>query len=75
MAYGKVDFYGETLIDLTEDTINENVVFEGFTGHNAKGEPFTGKLSKDADTVDGYHIITTTDTNAVGQVGAITFIG
>lgn len=32
-----------------------------------------GKI--DADTVDGYHIITTTDTNAVGQVGALTFIG
>ena len=64
---------GETLIDLTKDTINENVVFEGFTGHNSKGEPFTGKLKRDADTLDGYHI--EVGSSGTGKKGYLSFFG
>lgn len=74
MAVNKVTLNDtETLIDLTSDTINENVVLEGYTGHNAKGEPFTGKLSRDADTVDGYHI--QVGSNVTAKNGYISFKG
>lgn len=33
---------GETIIDLRHDTINPEVVFEGYTGHDSQGEPFVG---------------------------------
>ena len=74
MAVNKVTLNDtETLIDLTSDTINENVVLEGYRGHNAKGEPFTGKLSRDADTVDGYHI--QVGSNVTPKTGYISFVG
>lgn len=74
MAVNKVTLNNEeVLIDLTSDTISEDVVLEGYTGHDASGEPFTGKLSKDADTIDGYHI--QAGSNIVAKTGYISFIG
>ena len=43
---------GEVLMDLTADTINENYVLKGFSGHGADGKPFVGKCEFDANTQD-----------------------
>lgn len=42
MGVNKVDFGGETLIDLTGDTISPETVRAGYTGHDKSGNPFTG---------------------------------
>ena len=39
MAYNKVIYDGNTLIDLTEDTVTSDNLIEGLTAHNSKGEP------------------------------------
>lgn len=44
MGVSKVDYYGETLIDLTEDTVNEETVVEGVTFTNSAGEKRTGSF-------------------------------
>lgn len=40
----KVVYAGVVLLDLTADTINENVIIDGYTGHDAAGNKITGKL-------------------------------
>ena len=42
MGVSKVDYYGETLIDLTEDTVSEETVMEGVTFTNGAGEKKVG---------------------------------
>lgn len=42
MGVSKVDFAGETLVDLTGDTVNEQVLLSGYTAHGADGEPVEG---------------------------------
>lgn len=44
MAISKVVYGGNTLIDLTEDTITENDLKEGVTAHGADGEEIVGSL-------------------------------
>ena len=41
----KVQFGNETLIDLTQDTINPEVMLSGYTAHNAAGAPITGGIT------------------------------
>lgn len=43
-AYNKVVYGGKTLIDLSSDTVSEDTVLEGYTGHKADGTPFVGTL-------------------------------
>lgn len=42
MGVSKVDYYGETLIDLTSDTISEETALEGTTFTDATGEKKVG---------------------------------
>ena len=44
MAINKVIYSGNTLIDLTGDTVTPDTLSEGVTAHNAKGEPITGTM-------------------------------
>ena len=44
MYVNKVDYNGNTLIDLTSDTITADKLLLGVTAHNAKGELITGTL-------------------------------
>lgn len=44
MAISMVVYGGDTLIDLTGDTVEEETLAEGATAHNARGEPITGKM-------------------------------
>ena len=43
---------GETLIDLTGDTLDAAHLLTGYTGHDKSGAPITGNCSYDADTSD-----------------------
>lgn len=52
MAINKVIYGGETLIDLTADTVTPDKVLVGYTTHGADGEKFTGTCDFDANTQD-----------------------
>ncbi|MBR5574381.1 MAG: hypothetical protein IKW35_07805 [Paludibacteraceae bacterium] len=52
MAISKVIYGGQTLIDLTADTVTADKVLEGYTAHGADGEKITGACTFDADTSD-----------------------
>ena len=43
MAVNKVVFGGETLVDLTSDTVSPDTLLEGETAHSASGEKIVGK--------------------------------
>lgn len=42
MAVSKVVYAGETLVDLTSDTVTANALKEGYTAHDKAGNPVTG---------------------------------
>lgn len=48
----KVIYGGNTLIDLTGDTVTADKILSGYTAHAASGEPITGTCAYDADTSD-----------------------
>ena len=48
----KVVYGGETLMDLTGDTIKADKLLKGYTAHGADGEPLTGTCEFDANTQD-----------------------
>ena len=48
----KVIYGGQTLIDLTGDTVKADKVLSGYTTHGADGAPIEGACTYDADTKD-----------------------
>lgn len=42
MAVNKVEYGGQTLVDLTADTVTEETLVAGTTAHNAAGEQISG---------------------------------
>lgn len=52
MAISKVVYGGNTLIDLTADTIKAEHLQVGYTAHGADGEPITGTNDWDSNTQD-----------------------
>lgn len=52
MAISKVIFGGNTLIDLTGDSITKDKLLKGVTAHGPDGEPMTGTCEFDANTQD-----------------------
>jgi len=44
MGVNKVEFGGDTLIDLTSDTVTSNNLLNGATAHSADGEPVVGNV-------------------------------
>lgn len=50
MGNSKIIFGGETLIDLTSDTVTADKLLKGFTAHGKDGEPITGACTFDSDT-------------------------
>lgn len=52
MAKSKIIYGGQTLIDLTGDTIVADKLQKGYTAHGADGEPIEGTNTFDADTQD-----------------------
>lgn len=60
MAINKIIYGGETLIDLTGDTITESDLAYGVTAHDKSGAVITGTSTLDSDTSD--------DTAAVAEI-------
>lgn len=52
MAINKVIYGGETLIDLTGDTVTPDKLLSGTTAHNMAGEEIEGSCTFDSDTSD-----------------------
>ena len=52
MAISKVIYGGQTLIDLTGDTIADDKLLKGYKAHGADGEVINGACTFDADTQD-----------------------
>lgn len=52
MAISKIVYGGNTLIDLTSDTITKDKLLSGYTAHGADGEVISGACTYDADTQD-----------------------
>lgn len=52
MGVSKVIYGGNTLIDLTSDTVDASKVLSGFTAHDKTGAIITGECTYDADTSD-----------------------
>ena len=52
MAINKIIYGGNTLLDLTGDTITAEDLAYGVTAHNRSGVQITGDSTKDSDTTD-----------------------
>lgn len=52
MAVNKVVYGGETLIDISKDTVAKDKLLAGFTAHDQDGNPITGECNFDAYTGD-----------------------
>lgn len=52
MAISKVVYGGNTLIDLTQDTVKAEHLLSGYTAHGADGEVITGANDWDSNTQD-----------------------
>ena len=52
MAVSKVVYGGNTLIDLTADTVKPEKILKSYTAHGADGEPIVGTCDYDANTQD-----------------------
>lgn len=48
----KVVYFGDTLIDLTNDTVEPSKLLSGFTAHDKSGAPITGTCTFDSNTQD-----------------------
>lgn len=56
MAVSKVELGGETLIDISGDTVTPETLAEGATAHNSAGVPITGTM-KNLSEVDASNVI------------------
>ena len=52
MAINKIIYGGETLLDLTADTVAESTLLSGATAHDKAGNVITGTCTFDSDTQD-----------------------
>lgn len=52
MANSKIIFNGQTLIDLTNDTVTADKLLKDYTAHGKDGEAVVGTCTYDADTSD-----------------------
>lgn len=67
MAYNKVEVNGETLIDLTSDTVTADTLVSGRTAHLASGEKVTGTFEPvTQEQIDALSTYTGYSTSACG---------
>lgn len=64
----KIIFGGETLIDLTSDTVSPDKLQKGITAHDKTGAPIVGTNTFDADTSDAN---ATADEILIGKTGYV----
>lgn len=56
MGVSKVEFAGQTLVDLTGDTVTPDSLLEGVTAHDASGAAITGTMPNNGRVVAGVGI-------------------
>lgn len=76
MSANKVILNGETIIDLTQDTVTEDSVALGYTFHKANGEKSVGKASFSNTKPNGQPISVSTEADMTallesGNVGSV----
>ena len=57
MAVNKVIYGGNTLIDLTADTVTEDKILSGYTAHDKSGALITGTNTFDSDTSEDTAVV------------------
>lgn len=62
----KVVYYGDTLIDISGDTVAADKLLAGYTAHDKSGAPITGSV-----TVVTYRTGTGAPSNSLGSDGDI----
>lgn len=53
MAVNKVEINGNTIVDLTSDTVSPDTLLEGVTAHDKTGMPISGQLTMPVTSVNG----------------------
>lgn len=48
----KVVYYGETLIDISEDTVRADKLYQGYTAHDKSGAPIVGTMIPSGGTIN-----------------------
>ena len=74
MPVNKVILGDETLIDISNDSVDEENLVEGYTAHDKHGKLITGKLTPTADTVDGGHFNVTDDDSELPSNNTISLV-
>ena len=77
MAVNKVEYGGQTLVDLTTDTVTKETLIAGATAHNAAGEQISGTFdpSKYAVLTDPNTFIGTQTARKELTIGTSAFMG
>lgn len=61
----KVEYFGQTLIDLTEDTVTPETLRSGVTAHDASGAPIVGTRNNDTISFHDNDMIVEPGTNRI----------
>lgn len=75
MGVNKVEFGDETLIDLTQDTVNPSALAKGYTAHAANGEPIEGEFEEVDPTVPQWAKSPSKPSYNASEVGALATSG
>jgi len=70
----KIVYDGDTLIDLTEDTVTPNTLLAGTTAHDRSGAPVTGTYTAPVTSVNGQTGDVTLDATDIGALPDTTAI-
>lgn len=71
MAVNKVEFGGDTLIDLTGDSVTPETMVKGTTAHNRAGEQIEGTFDPDIYQTKEDTTLGTTDKTIVGAINEV----
>lgn len=71
MGVSKVEFGGDTLIDLTEDSVAPETMIKGTTAHNSAGEPIEGTFDPDIYQTKRDESLNTTDKTVIGAINEV----
>ena len=71
MGVSKVEFGGDTLIDLTEDSVTPETMTKGTTAHNSAGEPIEGEFDPDIYQTKTDDSLETNDKSVVGAINEV----
>lgn len=74
MAVNKVIYGGETLIDLSGDTVTADKLLAGYTAHGADGTAITGTLQSGGsgtNNCEAYHITSSSTTLSFQGTGTV----